>query len=122
MQASHLNKIIFSCILYLGIWQNANCQIDTKQISKADSLFKTNQLLEAEKIYLQFYNPRYKEIENIKRHPSHIEAEINYDKWISYKIFNVDKFYFRKKITNNKIYRFLKPFGKILKFVYKSFS
>ena len=65
MQASHLNKIIFSCILYLGIWQNANCQIDTKQISKADSLFKTNQLLEAEKIYLQFYNPRYKEIENI---------------------------------------------------------
>ena len=66
MQASHLNKIIFSCILYLGIWQNANCQIDTKQISKADSLFKTNQLLEAEKIYLQFYNPRYKEIENIK--------------------------------------------------------
>ena len=66
MQASHLNKIIFSCFLYLGIWQNANCQIDTKQISKADSLFKTNQLLEAEKIYLQFYNPRYKEIENIK--------------------------------------------------------
>ena len=66
MQASYLNKIIFSCILYLGIWQNANCQIDTKQISKADSLFKTNQLLEAEKIYLQFYNPRYKEIENIK--------------------------------------------------------
>jgi hypothetical protein len=65
MQASHLNKIIFYCIIYLGIWQNANGQIDTKQIGKADSLFKTNQLLEAEKIYLQFYNPRCKEIENI---------------------------------------------------------
>ena len=68
-----------------------------------------------------FHDLKTKEIENIKRHPSHIEAEINYDKWISYKIFNVDKFFFRKKITNNKIYRFLKPFGKILKFVYKSF-
>jgi len=77
MQASHLNKIIFSCILYLGIWQNANCQIDTKQISKADSLFKTNQLLEAEKIYLQFYNPRYKEIENIKFKLAFIAKEKN---------------------------------------------
>jgi len=77
MQASHLNKIIFSCILYLGIWQNANCQIDTKQISKADSLFKTNQLLEAEKIYLQFYNPRYKEVENIKFKLAFIAKEKN---------------------------------------------
>ena len=77
MQASHLNKIIFSCILYLGIWQNANCQIDTKQISKADSLFKTNQLLEAEKIYLQFYNPRYREIENIKLKLAFIAKEKN---------------------------------------------
>ena len=77
MQASHLNKIIFSCFLYLGIWQNANCQIDTKQISKADSLFKTNQLLEAEKIYLQFYNPRYKEIENIKIKLAFIAKEKN---------------------------------------------
>ena len=81
MQASYLNKIIFSCILYLGIWQNANCQIDTKQISKADSLFKTNQLLEAEKIYLQFYNPRYKEIENIKFKLAFIAKEKN--DWIS---------------------------------------
>ena len=77
MQASYLNKIIFSCILYLGIWQNANCQIDTKQISKADSLFKTNQLLEAEKIYLQFYNPRYKEVENIKFKLAFIAKEKN---------------------------------------------
>ena len=77
MQASHLNKIIFSCILYLGIWQNANGQIDTKQISKADYLFKTNQLLEAEKIYLQFYNPRYKEVENIKFKLAFIAKEKN---------------------------------------------
>ena len=77
MQASHLNKIIFSCFLCLGIWQNANCQIDTKQISKADSLFKRNQLLEAEKIYLQFYNPRYKEIENIKFKLAFIAKEKN---------------------------------------------
>ena len=77
MQASHLNKIIFYCILYLGIWQNANGQIDTKQISKADSLFKTNQLLAAEKIYQQFYNPRYKEIENIKFKLAFIAKEKN---------------------------------------------
>ena len=77
MQASHLNKIIFYFILYLGIWQNANGQIDTKQISKADSLFKTNQLLAAEKIYLQFYNPRYKEIENIKFKLAFIAKEKN---------------------------------------------
>jgi hypothetical protein len=77
MQASHLNKIIFHCILYLGIWQNAKGQIDTKQISKADSLFKTNQLLDAEKIYLQFNNPRYKEIENVKLKLAFIAKEKN---------------------------------------------
>jgi hypothetical protein len=69
-----------------------------------------------------FHDLKTEEIEKTKCHPSYIEADINYDKWISYKIFNVDKFYFRKIITNNKIYRFLKPFTKILKFVHKIFA
>lgn len=69
-----------------------------------------------------FHDLKTEEIKDIKYHPSLIEAEINYDKWLSYKVFNVYKFYINKKIKNYRIYKTLKPFFKILKSIYKNFT
>lgn len=51
MQTQHLNKFIFLLTLLLGYLQNAYSQIDMKNISYGDQLFKNNHLLQAEKIY-----------------------------------------------------------------------
>jgi hypothetical protein len=59
-----------------------------------------------------FHDLKTEEINEIKYHPSPIQAEINYDKWLSYKVFNVNKFYIKKIIENNKIYKILKSFLK----------
>ena len=70
----------------------------------------------------QFNDLRTEEIESNKKHPEFIKAEDNYDKWLSNKVFKVNKFYIKKKINNNKIYKSLKPFHNILKSVYKNFT
>ncbi|MHA8049742.1 hypothetical protein V7S79_01345 [Aquirufa sp. ROCK-SH2] len=66
MQASHLNKIIFFIFFSLGTLQQANSQIDRNQLALADSLFNSNHLLEAEKIYQPLLSNNPKESENIK--------------------------------------------------------
>lgn len=81
MQASHLNKIIFYVIFCFGFGQPAYCQIDTKEIQKADLLFKSNRLLEAEKIYQQNLAKSPNESENIKYKLAFIAKEKN--DWIS---------------------------------------
>lgn len=53
MQIVHLNKIIFLLLFFLSSAQIANSQIDRNSLQHADSLFRNNHLLEAEKIYLQ---------------------------------------------------------------------
>lgn len=53
MQIVNLNKIIFLLLFFLSIAQPANSQTDIKDPNHADSLFRNNHLLEAEKIYLQ---------------------------------------------------------------------
>ncbi len=81
MQASHLNKIIFYLIFCFGFGQHAYCQIDTKEIHKADLLFKSNRLLEAEKIYLLNLASGSQESENIKYKLAFIAKEKN--DWIT---------------------------------------
>ena len=81
MQARHLNKIIFLLILSICFWQSAYCQIDTKQITQADSLFKSNRLLEAEAIYKKQLNTNDKEAENIKYKLAYIAKAKN--DWIN---------------------------------------
>jgi len=53
MQIVNLNKIIFLLLFFFSIAQPANSQIDINSPKKADSLFRNNHLLEAEKIYLK---------------------------------------------------------------------
>jgi len=66
MQASHLNKIIFFVFFSLGTIQQANSQIDRNQLALADSLFNSNRLLEAEKIFQTLLVNNPKEAENIQ--------------------------------------------------------
>jgi len=66
MQARLLNKVLFFCFFYLGFTQFVHSQIDRKQIHLADSLFKSNRLLEAEEIYQHNLNPNLSEFENIQ--------------------------------------------------------
>lgn len=51
MQASNLNKIIFSVLLFLLPIQALHSQSHSDNIRKADSLWAKNQLLQAEKLY-----------------------------------------------------------------------
>jgi hypothetical protein len=81
MQARLLNKVIFFCFFYLGLTQFAYSQIDRKQIHLADSLFKSNRLLEAERIYLRNLNPNLSEFENIQFKLAYI-AKVKND-WVS---------------------------------------
>ncbi|TBH73922.1 hypothetical protein [Aquirufa nivalisilvae] len=66
MQDYHLNKIIFFILFSFCIWQPAYSQIDRNQLALADSLFKSNRLLEAEKIYLPFAESQRNENETIR--------------------------------------------------------
>jgi len=66
MQALSLNKIIFLLVFSFGFGQRAYSQIDRNQLALADSLFKANRLLSAEKIYLSHLKTKPTETENIK--------------------------------------------------------
>ena len=66
MQALSLNKIIFLLVFSFGFGQTAYSQIDRNQLALADSLFKANRLLSAEKIYLSHLKTKPRESENIK--------------------------------------------------------
>ena len=66
MQALSLNKIIFLVIFLLAFGQRAYSQIDRNQLALADSLFKANRLLSAEKIYVSHLKTKPRESENIK--------------------------------------------------------
>jgi hypothetical protein len=81
MQARLLNKVIFFCFFYLGFTQIVHSQIDRKQIHLADSLFKSNRLLEAERIYLKNLNPNSSEFESIQFKLAYI-AKVKND-WVS---------------------------------------
>ena len=81
MQARLLNKVLFFGFFYLGLSQFVHSQIDRKQIHLADSLFKSNRLLEAEKIYLRNLNPNFSEFENIQFKLAYI-AKVKND-WLS---------------------------------------
>lgn len=81
MQARVLNKVLFFCFFYLGCSQFVHSQIDRKQIHLADSLFKSNRLLEAEQIYLSNLNPNLSEFENIQFKLAYI-AKVKND-WVS---------------------------------------
>ena len=81
MQARLLNKVLFFCFFYLGLSQFVHSQIDRKQIHLADSLFKSNRLLEAEQIYLRNLNPNFSEFENIQFKLAYI-AKVKND-WLS---------------------------------------
>tara|TARA_B110000037_G_C17083324_1_gene490912 strand:+ start:303 stop:590 length:288 start_codon:yes stop_codon:yes gene_type:complete len=73
--------------------------------------------------YKDWFNDlKTEEIESNKKHPEFIKPEINYDKWLSNKVFKVNKFYIKNNIKNNKIYKSLKPFHNILKSIYKNFT
>ena len=69
-----------------------------------------------------FHDLKTEEIKDIKHHPPLIVPEINYDKWLSYKVFNVDKFYMKKIIKSNRIYKILKSFFKTVKSICKKFA
>jgi hypothetical protein len=81
MQVRLLNKVLFFCFFYLGFIQFVHSQIDRKQIHMADSLFKSNRLLEAEQIYLGNLNPNLSEFENIQFKLAYI-AKVKND-WVS---------------------------------------
>jgi hypothetical protein len=81
MQARLLNKVLFFSFFYLGLSQFVHSQIDRKQIHLADSLFKSNRLLEAEQIYLRNLNPNFSEFENIQFKLAYI-AKVKND-WLS---------------------------------------
>jgi hypothetical protein len=81
MQARLLNKVILFCFFYLGLTQFVHSQIDRKQIHLADSLFKSNRLLQAERIYLQNLNPNSIEFENIQFKLAYI-AKVKND-WVT---------------------------------------
>ncbi len=66
MQVIRLNKITFLFIFLLGFSQIAYSQIDRNQLALADSLFKANRLLSAEKIYVSQLKTKPSETENIK--------------------------------------------------------
>ena len=66
MQVIRLNKITFLFIFLLGFGQRAYSQIDRNQLALADSLFKANRLLSAEKIYVSHLKTKPNETENIK--------------------------------------------------------
>lgn len=81
MQARLLNKVLFFSFFYLGLSQFVHSQIDRKEIHLADSLFKSNRLLEAEQIYLRNLNPNFSEFENIQFKLAYI-AKVKND-WLS---------------------------------------
>ena len=66
MQVIRLNKITFLFIFLLGFGQRAYSQIDRNQLALADSLFKANRLLSAEKIYVSQLKTKPTQTENIK--------------------------------------------------------
>ena len=66
MQVIRLNKITFLFIFLLGFGQRAYSQIDRNQLALADSLFKANRLLSAEKIYVSHLKTKPQDSENIK--------------------------------------------------------
>ena len=66
MQVIRLNKITFLIIFLLAFGQRAYSQIDRNQLALADSLFKANRLLSAEKIYVSHLKTKPRESENIK--------------------------------------------------------
>lgn len=80
MQASHLNKIIFFIFFSFVIIQQANSQIDRKQLAKADSLFNSNRLLEAEKLYQPLLVNNSNQSEKIKLRLAYI-AKVKND-WL----------------------------------------
>jgi hypothetical protein len=80
MQASHLNKIIFFFFFCFGTIQQANSQIDRKQLALADSLFISNRLLEAEKLYQPLILNNDHQSEKIKLRLAYI-AKVKND-WI----------------------------------------
>lgn len=77
MQVSHLNKIILFIFFYLGTLQQANSQIDRNELVLADSLFKTNRLLEAEKLYQSNLARPSKISQNIKLRLAYISKVKN---------------------------------------------
>lgn len=66
MQVIRLNKITFLFIFLMGFGQRAYSQIDRNQLALADSLFKANRLLSAEKIYVSHLKTKPNQTENIK--------------------------------------------------------
>jgi hypothetical protein len=81
MQVSLLNKIIFISFFIFAICQQAYSQIDRTQIKSADSLFHTNRLLEAEKLYRLNLPKALSESENIKMKLAFISKAKN--DWVS---------------------------------------
>ena len=66
--------------------------------------------------YKDWFNKLKTQEMNFKNfHPKSIEADLNYDNWLSRTVFKVDKIYLKKQIIKNRFYKKLKPFHKILK-------
>ena len=49
-----------------------------------------------------------KEMKMNNLHPKIKEPDVKYDLWLSKAVFRVNKVYLKKKISNNKLYKYLK--------------